>query len=145
MAKIEKPRQIILDDFEEEEKVLVEKLADIINPSLESLYAVSNGGTDFSNLSWGLVTDLVVLVNSSGVPNTSSGANRVTNKFKNTAKRTPIGMQVISATCLDDPNATTTGTPFIQYTIDNNLIEIKNIQGLPADKRFQLTVVLFTN
>lgn len=146
MARIEKPRQILTEDFNEELKDTIELLANIINPALESLYTVTNNGTDFTNLSWGLVSGLVVQVKEDGSPDVSTGANRVTNKFKNTAKKNPIGIQVISATCLDDANTLTTGTPFVQYSLlDNNLIEIKNIKGLPAGKRFQLTLVLITN
>lgn len=146
MAKIEKPRQLLTDDFPEEEKEQIQKLADIINPALEGLYSVVNNGVDFSNLSWGIVSGLVVQVTESGVPDMSLGASRVTNKFKNTARKTPVGLQVVSAQCLDEPGLLTTGTPFIQYTLgDNNLIEIRNIQGLPAKKRFQLTVIIYTN
>jgi len=143
--KIEKPRQILTDDFSAEEKPIVEKLADIINPALENLYQVTNGNASFENTTWGRITGVIVKVNSSGVPDSESGANRVISKFKNPASGTPIGIVVLSATCIDDPSIFPTATPFISYSIDNNLIQIKNIQGLPADKRFQLALMVITN
>jgi len=58
--KIEKPRQILTDDFSAEEKPIVEKLADIINPALENLYQVTNGNASFENTTWGRITGVIV-------------------------------------------------------------------------------------
>lgn len=145
MAKIEKPSTILLDDFEEDQQALVSSLADIINPALENLYNVSNS-VSFANMTWGLFSNLVVMVTSTGSINTSSGAARVTDKFKNPAQSNPIGIVVISATCLDDPNTKVLSQPFIQYTLlENNIVQVQNIQGLPQDKRFSLTLMLITS
>lgn len=143
--KIEKPRQILTDDYSDEEKSLVERLADVINPALENLYRVTDSNVTFENTTWGKITGIIVKVDSNGTPDAESGANRVITKFKNSAKDTPIGIIVLSATCIDDPSIFPTATPFISYSLDNNLIQIKNIQGLPAGKRFQLALMLVTN
>ena len=145
MAKIEKPRQILLEDYDQKDQDLVGKLADILNNALENLYRASNT-VSFPNMTWGLITELVVMTTSDGSINTSSGATRVVDRFKNTAQATPIGIVVISATCIDDPNTKVSGQPFIQYVMqDNNIIQIQNIQGLPQDKRFSLTLMLITS
>ena len=143
--KIEKPRQLLTDDFSTEEKPLVERLADIINPALENLYRITDGNTTFENTTWGLITGVIVKVSSTGSLDSESGANRVITKFKNPAKASPVGIVVLSATCIDDPSIYPTSTPFISYSVDNNLIQLKNIQGLPAGKRFQLALMVITN
>lgn len=146
MARIEKPTQILTDDFADDQKELIEKLAYIINPAFENFYNLSNNGTSFSNMSWGLIPSIVVKVRADGSINMTSGAQNVTDRFKNVAQYNPVGIQVISATCIDDPNTKVKGQPFIQYTIlDNNIIQIQNIQGLPEDKRFSLTLMLITS
>lgn len=144
--RIEKPRQIIPEEYEEEMQDTVIKLADTINGSLEGLYSVTNGNIDFSNLAWGLVTGIVVQVDTTGKPDVNSGSSNVVSQFKNTAKRIPIGVVVISATCIDDSSAYPTATPFVSMTVsDTGLINIDNIKGLQANKRYSLNLILITN
>lgn len=144
--KIEKPRQVIPEEYEEDIQPTMEKLAYLINPALESLYSVTDGNVDFNNLSWGLVTGLVVRVDANGKPDTTSGSNSVVSQFKNTAKKTPIGTSIISATCIDDSSLYPTSAPYMSISVlDTGLINIDNIRGLQPNKRYSLNVILITN
>lgn len=144
--RIEKPRNISINDFDEDIQDSINMLAEVINPALENLHSVTNNGIDFTNMSWGLVTNLIVKVLEDGTPDPNGGSQSVVTRFKNTAQKNPIGIQVVYATCLDDPSTFPTGTPFLSFNIaENGLINIINIKGLPSGKRFSLNLVLITN
>lgn len=133
MAKVTNIKRLVKEDFEAEDQPLVDKLAFALNPFLEQVSAAFNKGIDADNLNW--QTGFVEIeVDANGIP-------KITTQIKIELKVRIKGSWVILAQNLTD-NAFPTGTPFVTFTTNNNLLTIQHVAGLPADKRFRLSIIL---
>lgn len=133
MAKITNIKRINKEDFNSEDQELVGRMAFALNPFLEQIVAAFNKGIDFDNLN----QDFIVLeteVDASGKP-------KLNYEIKTTIKTRLKAVYCVGANNLTD-STFPTSAPFITYTTNNNIITILNITGLPANKRFRLSIIL---
>lgn len=133
MAKVTNIKRLVKEDFEADDQELVDKLAFSLNPFLEQVSAAFNKGIDDDNLnqqSMFIETEL----NANGVP-------KVPLQIKVDLKVKVKGTRVILAQNLTD-GTFPTGTPFITFTINNNLLTVQHIAGIPADKKYRLSIIL---
>ncbi len=146
VANIQKPARIVASDFDEEIRPTVEKMADVINPALEEFWQTLQGELSLSNFKWGLLTNFIVKVDANGTPLVDGSDSRLTARIKNPSTGTIFGSLVVKATCIDDSSLFVTSTPYITFSVDqNNLLNIQNVSGLVANKRYQLNILIFTN
>ena len=130
--KISGFKRLVKEDFNETDQALVEKLAYVFNPFQEQVYyAFNNGITITDNLN-AITTTYKAKVDANGVP---SGNNQV----KYTLKTRPKGAMVINARSTD--GSLLSGSPFITFNINNDIITITQITGLLAGKEYELTIV----
>lgn len=131
--KVTNIKRIVKEDFNKDDQELVDKLAFALNPFLEQVVSAFNKNIDFDNLNQEVI-NLETEVDSSGTP-------KLNFEIKTTLKTRIKGLICVSAQNLTDLTYPT-GAPFISYTTNNNLITIRNITGLPANKRFRLSIIL---
>lgn len=134
MAKVNNLKRLVKEEFESDDQVLIEKISFSLNPLFEQLTSAFNKGIDFDNLNQQF-SFLDVEVNNLGIP-------KVETELKYTLRTRLKGAQVISVQNLTDTTFPT-GAPFISYTVKaNGVLGIDHVTGLPADKRFRLSIVL---
>jgi hypothetical protein len=133
MANVNNLKRIVVEDFSKDDQSVAQKLAFVYNPMTEQLVAAFNKGIDFSNLNQQYIT--FTITTASGVPATKT-------ELKYDLKTRLKGCQVIAASNLTD-NTYPTATPFISYSVANSQITIEHVSGLPDNKQFQLSVILY--
>lgn len=137
MTLLTNVQRIIIEDFQEEDRDTVQKLANILNYYMTQNTDIINGRLGFDNMNRKLVT-IDVTTDSNGKPiqdvtfSTNQGA---------------IGLSVINAQNLTNSVVPVDSNPFISFTpIQSTLYKVNNIKGLPANNNFRLTVeVIFNN
>lgn len=65
--------------------------------------------------------------------------------IKSTLNSKVVGVICMNAENLLDPTAYPLNTPFISFSLKNNLINILNISGLQANSQYRLTLLLIGN
>lgn len=131
MAKVSNKKLLLVEDFPEKYKSLIDRLAFSLNPFMDEVVNAFAGNIDISNLTQEIV-EFRVLVDSDGVPqvNTSFGVSS-----------RPRGFSIINVTNNTD-NSLLTGAPFITYSINNVLINVKHVTGLAENKTYTITLLV---
>lgn len=133
--KLNNATQIKSEDYNSEYQELVDQLAETLNPFMQEVVELSDDRIDFENRVE-VLKKITLTVDVSGKP--------VLNDKVNTGKTDIRGIQVIAAFNLTNNTIYPTGQPFISYRIlSGGIIQMLNIVGLPADNKFQLTLVIY--
>lgn len=130
--KLNDIKRIRTEDFPKDDYALINKLSFALNPFLEQISTIFNKNVDFDNLNREIIK-VVVELNSSGVPKTQI-------QIKSTLKTKIRGFNVIRAENLENDGTFPTGAPFVTFNQTSELITIFHVTGLPADKRYNLTL-----
>ena len=133
--KLNDIKRIRTEDFEQEDRDLIGKLAFALNPFLEQISAAFNKNIDFENLNQEVLA-MTVEVDATGVPKTLTD-------LKSSLKSRVSGLQVIKAVNLEGDGTFLTSAPFITFTLVGNLIRVQHVTGLPANKRYNLTMISY--
>lgn len=131
--KVTNLKRIMVEEFPEEDRETVKKLAFALNPFLEQLVSAFNKNIDFDNLKQDFIY-FETTVDANGVP--VSNSEILIKSFR------PRGIQCVFAQNLRDNNFPT-GAPFVTFTIENNVIKVLHVTGLPANKPFRLGLILY--
>lgn len=137
MGKLNIPSTIRLEDYKEEDREMMEKLAGALNPFMEDVYRQLNGNLNTDNLTR-QIGNVDVRMNAAGAV-----VNQPQIKLR--LKARVSGIQVISAQNLTNAATYPTTAPFISYTISGDLVTIKNITGLQASSEYRLVVEIIGN
>ena len=130
MAKIQ-TKKININDFSVDSRENMGKLARSLNPFFDDIErAMRKGLTIEDNLPFQYQT-VTLVVDAVGVP--------VQKTIINTSLTNLKGCFIVKAVCAD---AFPDNAPFITYVQTNNILEIKHVTGLPANKSFTLTLLL---
>lgn len=129
--KIQAPKRILTDDFDDDDKSIAGKIGGLINTFNEELYSMSS-----SNITIADNLDQVIKIMKFEVDSTGKPATDIS--FQNTLKGKIQGCQVIRAI----GNSYPTNQPFISYVESGGVVTINHVSGLPADTEFQLVVLL---
>lgn len=129
-------RRIFKTDYGANEQGLVEKLATSINNGFEVLYEALNGKVSLRENIFCTVKDVTVIVDSSGVPTTTTTVSRDRNARVD-------GVGVINAQNLTNSTSYPTSGIFISFNASDNGITITNITGLQAGNEYSLRVILW--
>lgn len=136
MSKVSNIKRIVKEDFAPEDQALIDRLAFALNPFLEQVSAAFSKGIDDDNLNQQSIF-VEVEVNVQGIPKTPLQIKIDTTLLKTRIK----GSRIILAQNLTD-GTFPTATPFLTFNVINGLINVQHVAGLPADKRFRLSVIL---
>lgn len=134
MARIDNVRRIIVEEFPEENRETVSRLAGVLNLFMEQVVDTINGRIDFDNTIEDIV-QITLEVDANGVP---IGNNKV---------RSPVGRvrgtTVLRAIPRGNPDNLATGQPFISYSQQEaNILNIDKVSGLVANETYLLVVRL---
>lgn len=129
--KLDNVKRIIVEDFKDEDREVVSKLAYIINNYFEQIYNLTNNKIDFDNLNREVVT-LKVTVDANGVPTKQT-------TFSTKVVSSPKGANIISSYNPNNPTLFPVSCPFICFTsLSSGLFRITKVLGLEANKEYVL-------
>lgn len=123
-------RRIVVEDFDKENREVVGKLAEIINPFMEEVVTLSQGNIGIDNLTRTIVkADFAV--NAAGVP---IGVSQINTGLKSYQGNNIINVQSLSG------GDNVISTPYLDCTYQGNgLVKINKITGLPTGKKLRIT------
>lgn len=116
---------------------MVERLSYSINIFADNINAALN-----KNIS--LQDNIQCTVKSFNIEVDSVGKPKNPTAFTLTSTGKLTGITVLTAINQTNSNIYPTGTPFISYNLNNTIVSITNVAGLPANNVFTLTVVAYT-
>ena len=130
MARLNNVQRIIIEDFQEEDRATVEKLANILNYFMTQTTDIINGRLDYENINKQLVT-IDVTVDANGTP------IQATNFAAQAGLR---GGQVLRAENLTNRAVFPLSQPFVSFTpVQSGLYKVNNITGLQPGNKYRLT------
>lgn len=129
--KLSNVRRIIVEDYPEEARPTVEKLATVINSFMDEVVSLSRNNVDFDNLDRSLIV-LDIEVNADGTP---KGIDKI-----NTKLSTYSGNKIINVQSLKGGD-NVTSAPYLDCTnLGNGLVKINKFHGLPSSKKIRITI-----
>lgn len=133
MAKIPSYKRIYENDYPQDSRGLIAKLASSLNYIIEIITISLNGRLTFSDNMQNTITDIDIELDSNGEPKTRT-------LIKLTSEYTPSGCIILKVENLTDSTYPTTA-PFITWEKFGSNIEIKHITGLSASKRYRIKLL----
>lgn len=141
MGKIEAPKRIRAEDYESDDRPLINRLSATINNFHEQVYQTLNRNIDFENLTQSIV-DVIVVRDNAALP-ASSLKQRI--PVKSGLNRKILGAVCISATNTDDITMSPESQPFVTFTLSSiGFLTIEKVTGLQANSSYSLKLLLIT-
>jgi hypothetical protein len=135
MAKLQNFKRILAQDYEEEYRLLIEKLSFSVNSFAEDVLRTLNGNLNTDNTLEKLKT-MDVEVFSSGSPKTSL-------QFQNPSSVYKLeGIRVIRVENLSNTGTYPTTAPFVSFSENAGIVTVNNITGLQAGYKWRLKIKL---
>jgi len=127
-------KKINIQDFSSDNQKDISKLARSLNPFFDDVQKkLSKGLTVDENLPFEYV-QFDVTVDAAGNPTSSTKVNY-------SLSATLKGAIVINA---DSTNSFPTGTPYVSYSINSNILTINKVFGIPNNVKFKITMLLLS-
>jgi len=134
MAKISNFQRIIKENVPSEFASIVNALGSSVNSFGDEVTTAINGNlTVDDNLNM-MYKDINLSVNASGTPIT-------TTQYRSTLRGKTRGIIVVKVENLTTSNTYPTGTPFISFEENSQLITIKNITNLAISTKYKITLL----
>jgi len=135
MARLPSPKRLRSEDFDAEQKSLIERLGFIINDFNESVFQAFNNAITFSNMNQQMI-NVTLKVTSTGIP-------QLQTQFKYLLSSGRLeGVICIKATNNDTASNIPTGTPWVTFNYSGGIGEILNVTGLEPDDEYTLKLLL---
>lgn len=128
-------KRIYKTDYQQQYWSLMDLLSFALNTAFGSIYQVLTNNVSLSDNIYCIKNDVLVQVDSKGNVLGGTTMNITITGFK------AIGMTVLNAVNQTNPNIYPTSQPFITFLQTNTGLQLNNIQGLPANNKFLLTIV----
>jgi hypothetical protein len=133
VARVPDIKRIKKEDFNSDQQDWVEKLAFPLNSFMEQVRSAFQKKIDFTNLNQELIT-ISLIVDASGFPIT-------TTKYKSNLSTNVAGHTVLGHVNRTDSTVMVTGAPYLTFTESGGIVQILHVTGLPANNKFDLTVL----
>lgn len=133
MGKIREPNRLRVEDFPEESKALIQKLAPGINNFQDDIVGVINGGKlDFDNLNrqkadFDVITD-------------SSSNLQASIPIKLNLRTKPYGINIVRIINVNAPGTLPNYMPLIAFTFSDSILTITTIKGLTPSAKYHLYI-----
>lgn len=136
MPKIENAKRIQIEDFPQEDRETVSKIAELYNFFVEQVVNTLNGRVDIENLNRRLI-EVEFTVDATGKP---IGNNKIGSALG------IKGFNVIRVDNLVNPVNFPTSAPFISYTTNGQgIYTINKIGGIPANQKHRIVLEAIIN
>jgi hypothetical protein len=124
-------RRIIIEDFPEEQRETVGKIATIVNPFMEEVVELSRKRVNYDNMARSLVT-IDITVDETGKP---KGMGQINIGLPSYSGKTIVHIQSLSG------GDNVVSTPYLdcQYQ-GNGVVKINKFFGLPANKKVRVSI-----
>lgn len=132
MARVPDLKRIQKEDFQDEMREAVDKLAFPLNSFMEQTRSALDGNIDFTNLNREVKT-IETVVDSSGNPT-------IDTKYRSELNTKVQGHNCIAAYNLNNTSIYPLNSPFISFIQNNNIVTILNITGLQAGQKYKLVL-----
>lgn len=129
-------KRIYTNDYDNEYRSLIERLASSLNIGVETLYQLANKEITIGENLAAVTRDITVVVDASGFPTTPINIG-VGNNF------TALGCEVMDTVSQTNPRIYPTSAPYISFSQNGQNVIVEHITGLPAEVSFVLTVVVW--
>ena len=127
-------RRLLKEDFDPENQALIDKLAFVINPLIETMTRAFTRNLSFDDNINCQVKSLEITVDSSGVPTqTTSFRSSLTSKSQ--------GIFCVRAQNLTNSSTYPSGGVLISFTENQKIITIQHVTGLQANNKYQLKII----
>jgi hypothetical protein len=133
--KLPSYKRIITQDYNPDNQELIEQLGGNINDSFNLIYSALNNRLNFSDNFASTVRDVEVTVDANGKP-INDTAFRL-----DIANTQVIGCFCVRAVNLTNSNTYPTGSPWISFIQNENLIRILNVTNLQPNMRYSLKII----
>ena len=131
MGQLSNVRRIIVEDYPEETRETVGKLAAILNPFMEEIVELSRKRIDYENLSRSLVV-IDLTVDANGIP---KGVGQI-----NSGLSSYSGNKIIDVRSLSG-GANVVSSPYLDCSfMGNGVVRINRFHGLPAGKKVRISI-----
>ncbi len=131
MGQLSNVRRIIVEDFKEEDRETVGKIANVFNSFADEVVELSRKRINFDNLARSLVT-IDITVDDNGMP---KGVSQI-----NTTLSTYSGKNIVSIQSLVG-GANVVSAPYLDCTYQGNgVVKINRFYGLPANKKLRVSI-----
>lgn len=135
VSKPQSFKRLAQEDFKEDQRDLIGKLAGSINPFAEDTNSILDKGLGFDNLAWNK-KDFTVIVDVDGIPTSDV-------VIKTGFNVACAGTTVIRAVNLTTPGSYVVSSPFISYTELVGSIRVKRVTGLEEGEKYSLRIILY--
>lgn len=135
-------KYIYENDFNEEERELVRKLANSLNIGIENVYLALNNRLTFQDNFQGTYKQIEVTLDAKGKP-TDTTAFQLDKQGGTQYASSVNGILILKAENLTNPTVYPTAVPLVSFSQDNELLTVEHIAGLPAGYKFRLTLMAF--
>jgi len=124
-------RRIIVEDFPEENRTTMEKLAQVMNPFMDEVVTLSRNKVDYDNLNRSLII-LDMQVDAAGIPKGVSQINIKLTTYK--------GHSIVNVQSLQG-GENVLSAPYLDCTYQgNSLVRVNKFHGLPVGKKLRITI-----
>lgn len=130
------PKRIRIEDFSEEERELISKLAFAINGSISTLFDLGNKRISFADNIAATIASFQVTVDSDGVPTNPISLTQ-NSKVANLVVQGVFVIDVLSA----DGTIPEAGV-FVSWSSNKTGITINKIKGLTSNKQFLVKLIM---
>jgi archaellum component FlaF (FlaF/FlaG flagellin family) len=135
MAKLDNPQRIVLEDFEDDQRAMAEKIANVLNPFMENVFNILNKNVDLANLKMEVVS-FKVRTNASGTPNK-------TTQFSSTNFANTSNGYVVYTKNLTNSTIYPTTAPFVSFVPQGgNIYKVVNVTGLTVNDEYEVRLLL---
>lgn len=124
-------KRIVVEDFKQDQRESISKLAEIINPFMEDVVELVNGNIGIDNLVRTIVK-IDITVDTNGKP---QGVSQI-----NTGLQTYSGSKIINTQAVSGGDSLISA-PYIDCTYQGNgLVKVNKIYGLVTGKKLRVTI-----
>lgn len=134
MSKLQIPKKLRVEDFEQDDQALISKIAFVYNVFADEVYNTLNKNIDYDNLNRQFVTINVFIDNTGKLINPPQIKTLLNGRVR--------GLNVLNAINLIDSSIYPTTAPFISWTINSDILTILNITGLQNNSQYSLSLEL---
>lgn len=134
MAKLSSYSRIISTDYETDQQPIIEKLGGQVNGGFDPLYSALSNRLTFEDNFLCTVREVEVTLGTNGVP-----LNRTSFSLSNNL---PVkGLLVLNVSNKTSASVFPTGSPFISFSQNGNLLYIDHITGLVPNNRYIVRIL----
>lgn len=134
--KLDSVKRIVKEEFPKEDQETIDRLSYILNNFMDNVIKTVNGNLSIENFTQEIkVIDMIV---------DDTGKPKINSKIRTTLSNKVIGIHCIKAENLTNTSTYPVATPFVSFSINSQLIDLKNIAGLQADQKYRLTLLFIS-